>query len=66
MVAIRQQTSMNDSLILVIKNVSYNTEFALTKQVKQKKNMMAFLFRAYFFCMPIRCVTNNMLSLIHI
>lgn len=38
MVAIRQQTSMNDSLILVIKNVSYNTEFALTKQVKQKKN----------------------------
>lgn len=37
MVAIRQQTSMNDSLILVIKNVSYNTEFALTKQVKQKK-----------------------------
>lgn len=24
--------------------------------------MMAFLFRAYFFCMPIRCVTNNMSS----
>lgn len=55
MVGIRQQTSMNDSLILVIKNVSYNTEFALTKQVKQKKHdgifiQGIFLLHAHQMC----------------